>query len=261
MDKVYDHTLVEDKIYEQWEKGGYFKPEIHPNGKPYCIVLPPPNANGALHFGHAMFTVEDILIRYHRMLGDSTLWLPGSDHAGIETQFVFEKQLAKEGKSRFDFNREELYDMIRKYVDENRGGIQKQLKKLGYSLDWSREKYTLDPAIVELVIATFRKMYQDKLVYRDYRLVNYCTFDGTSFSDLEVISEEHDGILYHIDFPVKEGDSITIATTRPETLVGDVAVMVHPEDARYKHMIGKTVILPIVNREIPIIADEYVQMD
>lgn len=261
MDKVYDHTLVEDTIYEQWEKGGYFKPEIHPNGKPYCIVLPPPNANGALHFGHAMFTVEDILIRYHRMLGDSALWLPGSDHAGIETQFVFEKQLAKEGKSRFDFNREKLYEMIRKYVDENRGGIQKQLKKLGYSLDWSREKYTLDPAIVELVVQTFRKMYNEKMVYRDYRLVNYCTFDGTSFSDLEVISEEYDGILYRIDFPIKEGGIITIATTRPETLVGDVAVMVHPEDTRYKDIIGKTVILPIVNREIPIIADEYVQMD
>lgn len=261
MDKTYDHTKIEDKIYQKWEEGGYFQPETNPEGKPYCIVLPPPNANGALHFGHAMFTVEDILIRYHRMLGDAALWLPGTDHAGIETQFVFEKHLAKEGKSRFDFPREELYEMIRKYVNENRGGIQNQLRKLGYSLDWTREKYTLDPAIVELVMQTFRKMYEDKLVYRDYRLVNYCTFDGTSFSDLEVISEETEGVLYHIDFPLKDGGVITIATTRPETMVGDVAVMVNPGDSRYKDLVGKTVILPIVNREIPIIADQYVEID
>lgn len=261
MDKTYDHTKVEDRMYKKWEEAGAFQPEINPNGKPYCIILPPPNANGALHFGHAMFTVEDILIRYHRMKGDAALWLPGTDHAGIETQFVFEKKLAAEGKSRFDYSREELYDMIRKYVDENRGGIQNQLKKLGFSLDWSREKYTLDPAIVELVIKTFRKMYEDGLVYRDYRLVNYCTKDGTSFSDLETVSEQKERILYHIKFPLKEGGSITIATTRPETMVGDVAVMVHPEDPRYKEFIGKTVILPVVEREIPIIADEYVDME
>lgn len=261
MDKTYDHSKIEDKIYKKWEEAGAFAPEINPDGKPYCIILPPPNANGALHFGHAMFTVEDILIRYHRMKGDAALWLPGTDHAGIETQFVFEKKLASEGKSRFDFSREELYEMIRKYVDENRGGIQNQLRKLGYSLDWSREKYTLDPAIVELVIKTFRKMYADGMIYRDYRLVNYCTKDGTSFSDLEVVSEEKEGILYHITYPVKEGGSVTVATTRPETMFGDVAVMVHPEDKRYKALIGKTVLLPLTNREIPIIADEYVDME
>ncbi|HET9946603.1 MAG TPA: valine--tRNA ligase [Patescibacteria group bacterium] len=261
MDKTYDHTKVEDKIYKRWEDSGTFQPEINPDGKPYCIVLPPPNANGALHFGHAMFTVEDILIRYHRMKGYAALWLPGSDHAGIETQFVFEKKLAQEGKSRFDFPRETLYGMIRTYVDENRGGIQNQLRKLGYSLDWTREKYTLDPSIVDLVVETFKKMYADGLVYRDYRLVNYCTKDGTSFSDLETVSEEKEGILYHIQFPIKTGGFITIATTRPETLVGDVAVMVNPKDKRYEEFVGKTVLLPVVDREIPIIADEYVDME
>lgn len=261
MEKTYDHKKTEERIYQMLGKGGYFKPEIHPMGRPYCIILPPPNANGALHFGHAMYTVEDILIRYHRMKGYAALWLPGTDHAGIETQFVFEKQLAKEGKSRFDFPRDVLYEMIKKYVDENRGGIENQLRRLGYSLDWSREKYTLDPDIVELVNQTFREMYEKGLVYRDYRLVNYCTKDGTSFSDLEVVSEGKEGILYHIKYPIKEGGYITVATTRPETMFGDVAVMVNPEDRRYKEVIGKTVILPLVNREIPIIADEYVDKE
>jgi len=260
VDKVYNHKEVEGKIYKNWEEKGYFKPEINPKGKPYCIILPPPNANGALHFGHAMFTVEDILIRYHRMKGDSTLWLPGTDHAGIETQFVFEKKLKSEGKSRLDFDQETLYKMIWEYVEEHRGGIQNQLRKLGFSLDWSREKYTLDPDTVKLVHKTFKKMFDEGLVYRDFRLVNYCTFDGTSFSDLEVVNTEKEGTLYSIKFPIKGGGFITIATTRPETLVGDVAVMVNPNDKRYKNLIGKTVILPLVNREIPIIADSYVDM-
>ncbi len=261
MDKVYNHQDVEEKIYEQWEKAGTFQPEINPQGKPYTIILPPPNANGDLHFGHAMFVVEDILIRYHRMLGDSALWLPGTDHAGTETQFVFEKKLQEQGKSRFDFTREDLYHKIWDYVQENRGGIEKQLRRLGFSLDWSRQKFTLDADIVSLVKQSFKKMYEDGLIYRDYRLVNYCTRDGTSFSDLETISEEKEGILYHIKYPIKEGGFITVATTRPETMFGDVAVMVHPEDARYKQLIGKTVVLPLTNREIPIIADETVDKE
>lgn len=261
MDKAYNHKTVEDSIYTTWEEKGYFKPEVNPKGKSYSIILPPPNANGALHFGHAMFTVEDILIRYHRMKGYAALWLPGTDHAGIETQFVFEKKLKEEGKSRLDFDQETLYSLIESYVGKHRGGIQKQLRKLGFSLDWSREKYTLDPDIVKLVYKTFHQMYNDGLIYRDYKLVNYCTFDGTSFSDLEVVSEERDGILYYLKFPIKEGGEIIIATTRPETYLGDAAVMVNPEDKRYKHVIGKTVILPIINREIPIIADSYVDME
>jgi valyl-tRNA synthetase len=194
------------------------------------------------------------------MKGEAALWLPGTDHAGIETQFVFEKRLKDQGKSRLDFDRDTLYKMIDKYVNEHRGGIENQLKKLGFSLDWSREKYTLDPDIVKLVYKTFKKMYDEGLLYRDYRLVNYCTFDGTSFSDLEVVNVEREGTLYNIKFPIKSGGFITIATTRPETLVGDVAVMVNPKDKRYKDIIGKTAILPIVDREIPIIADEYVDM-
>ena len=261
MDKVYNHEEFEKKIYQEWEEKGYFKPEINPDGDPYTIILPPPNANGDLHFGHAMFVIEDILIRYHRMKGFKTLWLPGTDHAGTETQFVFEKKLQEQGESRFNFTREELYKKIWDYVQENRGGIEGQLKRLGFSLDWSRAKFTLDKDVVEIVLETFKKMYKDNLVYRDYRLVNYCTKDGTSFSDLEVVNEEREGILYYIQFPLKEGGHITIATTRPETLVGDVAVMVNPEDPRYKEVVGKTVILPFVNREIPIIADEYVKMD
>lgn len=261
MDKTYDHTKVEDRMYQKWEDADAFKPEVHPDGKPYTIILPPPNANGDLHFGHAMFVIEDILIRFHRMNGFAALWLPGSDHAGTETQFVFEKKLQAEGKSRFDFSRKDLYQMIWDYVQENRGGIQKQLRKLGFSLDWSREKFTLDTDVVTLVKRTFRKMYEDGLIYRDYRLVNYCTKDGTSFSDLETVSEEKEGTLYHITYLIKEGGSITVATTRPETLYGDVAVMVHPEDKRYKELIGKTVLLPLTNREVPIIADEYVDMN
>lgn len=260
MDKVYNHRDVEEKIYKVWEEKGYFKPEINPQGQPYCIILPPPNANGALHFGHTMFAVEDILIRYHRMRGEAVLWLPGADHAGIETQFVFEKKLKDQGKSRLDFDKKTLYKMIDEYVKEHRGGIEKQLRWLGFSLDWSREKYTLDPDIIKLVHKTFKKMYDEGLLYRDYRLVNYCTFDGTSFSDLEVVNVEREGTLYHIKFPLKSGGFITIATTRPETLVGDAAVMVNPKDKRYQDLIGKTVILPIVEREIPIIADEYVDM-
>ena len=192
------------------------------------------------------------------MKGDSCLWLPGTDHAGIETQFVFEKKLKQIGKSRLDFDQGTLYKMIWEYVEEHRGGIQNQLRKLGFSLDWSREKYTLDPDIIKLVYKTFKKMYDEGLVYRDFRLVNYCTFDGTSFSDLEVVNTEKEGVLYYIKFPIKGGEFITIATTRPETLVGDVAVMVNPNDKRYKGFVGKSAILPLVNREIPIIADEYV---
>ncbi|HEV2340080.1 MAG TPA: valine--tRNA ligase [Patescibacteria group bacterium] len=255
MDKVYDHKKIEEKTYRMWENGKYFQPEIHPTGKPYCIVLPPPNANGALHFGHAMFTVEDILIRYHRMMGEAALWLPGTDHAGIETQFVFEKQLAKSGKSRFDYSRVELYDLIKAYVDENRGGIEIQLRRLGYSLDWTREKYTLDPRIVTLVKQTFRKMYDESIIYRDYRLVNYCTKDGTSFSDLEVSYEERQDPLYYIKY-----GPLILATTRPETKFGDTAVAVNPNDKRYKKYIGKEIEIETVSGKVKmkVIADEYV---
>ena len=255
MDKVYEHKKVEEGIYKKWEEKGYFRPEIHPEGKPYTIILPPPNANGDLHFGHAMYTVEDILIRYHRMKGEAALWLPGTDHAGIETQFVYEKKLQLAGKSRFDYDQEALYKMIWEYVEQNKGKIQKQLRKLGFSLDWSREKYTLDPEIVELVYKTFKKMYDDGLIYRDYRLVNYCTKDGTSFSDLEVVYEERQSPLYYIKY-----GPLVLATTRPETKFGDTGVAVHPTDKRYQQYIGKEIEIETVlgKAKIRVVADESV---
>lgn len=255
MDKTYDPKKVEERIYKFWEEKGYFKPEINPTGKPYSIILPPPNANGALHFGHVMFTVEDILIRFKRMQGFAALWLPGTDHAGIETQFVFEKKLKAEGKSRLDFGQGALYKMIWDYVEENRGGIENQLRRLGFSLDWSRERYTLDPDIVKLVYKTFKWMYDDGLVYRDYRLVNYCTFDGTSFSDLEVVYEEKKDPLYYIKY-----GPLVLATTRPETKFGDTAVAVNPDDKRYKKFVGKEIEIETVlgKAKLKVVADSYV---
>ncbi len=262
MDKVYDHAKVEDKLYKTWEEKGYFKPEINPNGAPYSIVLPPPNANAPLHFGHAMYVVEDILIRYHRMKGFAALWVAGADHAGTETQFVFEKKLKEQGKSRLDYDRDILYQMIWDYVQDNRGGMENQLRKLGFSLDWSRLKFTLDPDIVAIVYKTFGKMFDQGLVFRAERLVNYCTFDGTSFSDLEVVNVEKEGVLYHIRYPLVDGGGeIVVATTRPETMFGDTAVMVHPDDPRYRDLIGKMVKLPLTDREIEIIADEHVEKE
>lgn len=236
MDKVYKQEEIESKWYKVWEKAGYFQPGINPKGKPFTIILPPPNANAPLHFGHAMYTVEDILVRYHRMLGDAALWLPGSDHAGFETQVVFEKHLEKMGKSRFDYDRETLYKMIWDFVQNNKGTMESQLRKLGFSVDWSREKFTLDPDIIKVVYKTFKKLFDDGLAYRGLRLVNYCTKDGTSFSDLEVIYEDRTTPLYYIKY-----GPLTLATVRLETKFGDTAVAVHPDDKRYQKYIGQTI--------------------
>lgn len=255
MDKVYDHKSVEDKIYQKWEKSKSFSPEINPNGKPFTIILPPPNANAPLHFGHAMYVVEDILVRYHRMLGDASLWLPGADHAGFETQFVFEKALQKEGKSRFDFDRDTLHKMIWDFVESNRGTMESQLKRLGFSLDWSRLKFTLDPKVVEIVYVTFKKLYDDGLVYRDLKLVNYCTKDGTGFSDLEVKYVEQNDPLYYMKY-----GPFVLATVRPETKFGDTAVAVHPDDKRYKEYIGKEIEFESLNGKVKlmVVGDEAV---
>lgn len=262
MDKTYNHKDVEEKLYKFWEENKLFEPEVNPKGKPYTIILPPPNANADLHFGHAMMSVEDILIRYHRMKGYAALFLPGSDHAGFETQVVFEKHLAKEDKSRFDFDRETLYKKVWDFVQENKGKMESQLRRLGFSVDWSREKFTLDPDIIKIVYKTFKKMHEDGLIYRAKRLVNYCVKHGTSFSDLEVLHEERKAKLYYIKYPYDEVDgSITVATTRPETMLGDVAVAVNPKDKRYKEAVGKTVILPIMNRKIKVIADDAVDIE
>ena len=256
MDKAYDHSSVESSIYDQWEKGGYFSPVIDPSKKPFTIILPLPNANDPMHMGHALFTVEDILIRYHRMKGDPTLWLPGGDHAGIETQFVFEKYLAKEGKSRFQFDRDTLYRMIAEFVDKNKNINKDQMKRLGFSLDWSRYHFSLEPDIVDRVLITFEKLYKDNLVYRAQRLCNYCTKCGTAYSDLEVDHEERTDQLYYLDY-----GPIQIATARPETIFADVAVAVNPNDKRYKNLVGKTAIIPLIGKEIPIIADEAIQIE
>lgn len=261
MEKTFQPAQFESQLYEGWEAKGLFTAQVNPKKKPFSIILPPPNANGSLHWGHALFVYEDIMIRYHKLQGYETLWQLGLDHAGIETQFVFEKELKKKGKSRFDYDRETLYKMIWDFVEGNKGTITAQLKRLGFALDWTREKYTLEPELVHIVYQTFERLFNDGLVYRANRLVNYCTSCGTSFSDLEVSDEEVIGKLYFINFPIKDGGHIQVATTRPETLLGDVAVMVNPSDKKYQKLIGHTVVLPISNREIPVIADEYVDSE
>ncbi len=236
MDKMYNPAAVEENIYRMWEDGGYFTPKIDPKKKPFSILLPLPNANDPMHMGHALFTVQDILIRYHKMKGDPTLWLPGGDHAGIETQYVFEKQLARTDKSRFDFDRDTLYKMIEEFVEKNKDTNRNQMKRLGFSMDWTRYRYSLDPQIVATVLDTFKKLHTDNLVYRDERLVNYCTKCGTGFSDLEIKHVKQTDPLYYM----KYGPFI-LATVRPETKFGDTAVAVHPKDKRYKEWIGKEI--------------------
>jgi len=258
MDKKYNFRNYEQKLYSFWEQGGYFTAKVDKSKKPFCIILPPPNANADLHLGHAMYVYEDVMIRYHKLKGHEALWLAGADHAGIETQFVYEKYLKKQGKSRFDFDRKTLFSDIWDFVMKNRETMENQLRKLGFALDWSKKKFTMDHDIVKVVYNTFKHLHDDGLIYRANRLVNYCTSCGTSFSDLEVADKEVTGKLYYIKYLLKEGGSVTIATTRPETYLGDVAVMVHPEDTRYKDLIGKTVVLPLIDREVPIIADKYV---
>jgi len=256
MDKAYNSSS-ESQIYDLWLDSGAFTPKIDKSKKPYSIILPLPNANEPMHMGHALFTVQDILIRFHRMLGDSTLWLPGGDHAGIETQFVFEKKLSKEGKSRFDFDRQTLYQLIWDFVEENRKHNQFQMKKLGFSMDWTRYHYSLEPKIINNVLNTFKKLYHDGLVYRDEKIVNYCTHCGTAFSNLEVDYIDEIGKLYYM----KYGPFI-LATTRPETKFGDTAVAVNPKDKRYTQYIGQEITVEGLNGPftVRVIADDMVDM-
>lgn len=256
MDPQYDHTKYESAIYKKWEGSGAFSPTTS-HKKPFTIIMPPPNANDPLHIGHARFVaIEDALIRYQRMKGVPTLWLPGADHAGIETQYVFEKKLREKGKSRFNFDRDTLYKMIWDYVHANMGTMESQLKKLGASCDWSRFKFTLDPDIVKVVYETFKKLYDDGLIYRGERIVNYCPRCGTAYSQLEVNYEERDDSIYYLDY-----GTITIATTRPETIFADVAVAVSPKDKKYEKIVGLNAKIPLINREIPVIADNLVDKD
>ena len=252
MEPQYDHKKYEADIYKLWEESNAFEPKG--KGKPFTIIMPPPNANNPLHIGHARFiAIEDVLIRYHRMKGEPTLWLPGSDHAGIETQFVFEKKLRETDKSRFDYDRETLYKMIWDYVQDNTGVMETQLRQLGASCDWSRFKFTLDPEIVKVVYGTFKKLADDELVYRGERIVSYCPRCGTAYSQLEVDSVEREDSLYYLDY-----GTVTIATTRPETIFADVAVAVNPKDKKYLNLDGKTAKIPLINREVPVITDNLV---
>ena len=258
--KQYIPNDYEPNIYALWETSGALEPTGV--GKPYSIVMPPPNANGNLHIGHALdMNLKDILIRYHRMKGDDAVFIPGADHAGFETWVVYERELTKQGKSRFDFSRDQLYSQVWNFVQEKRGNMELQLRALGVSASWKHLTFTLDDKVINTVYDTFKKMWDDNLVYRGERIVNYCTEHQTSFADIEVEHKNEKGKLWKIAYPTldKIGE-IIIATTRPETMLGDVAVAVHPDDERYKKLVGTRILLPIVDKEIPIIADEYVDM-
>lgn len=259
--KVYEPGQYESDIYALWEKSGAFRPAD--SDKHFSIVVPPPNANGNLHLGHGLtLAIEDIMIRHHRLKGESALFVPGADHAGFETWVVYEKQLANEGKSRFDFTREQLYEQIWDFVSQNKDNYQQQFRQLGASVDWENYTYTLDEKVVKQAHTTFRKMFEEGLIYRAEKLINFCTFHGTGFADIEVAYREEQGHLWHIRYPLTDGSGdIVVATTRPETMLGDVAVAVHPGDKRYGKFVGKTVKLPLTNRELPIIADDFVELE
>ena len=258
--KAYEPNHFESDIYELWEKTGAFKPSGE--GDPYTIVMPPPNANGNLHIGHGLtIALEDILTRYHRLKGENTWYIPGADHAGFETWVVFERKLEAEGKTRFDYPRDDLYDMVWDFVHEQRGNMEKQLRALGASCDWDSLTFTLDQKVVDTVYNTFEKLWKQGLIYRGYKLVNFCTKHQTAFADIEVTHEDEQGKLWQIAYPLVEPKAglkeIIVSTTRPETLLGDTAVAVNPEDNRYKKIIGAKVKLPLTDREIEIIADEH----
>ena len=262
--KSFEPKSVEAHWYPKWEAAGYFNAGIDANKtENFCIQLPPPNVTGTLHMGHGFNqTLMDTLTRYHRMKGDNTLWQPGTDHAGIATQIVVERQLDAQGISRHDLGREKFIEKVWEWKEYSGGTITQQMRRLGTSPDWSRERFTMDPALNKTVTETFVRLYNEGLIYRGKRLVNWDVKLGTAVSDLEVVQEEEDGFMYHIRYPLADGSGhLVVATTRPETMLGDVAVMVHPEDERYQHLIGQQVKLPLCDRNIPIIADDYVDKE
>lgn len=261
MPKAYDPRETEQRLYDWWESKGYFTPTLDPNKKPFTIVIPPPNVTGELHHGHAMFVAfEDLLIRWHRMKGEAALWLPGTDHAGIATQNVVEKALLKQGVSRKEIGREEFVERVWEWKAEYGGIITRQIRRLGASVDWTRERFTMDEQLSRAVREAFVRMYEKGLIYRGPRLVNWCPKDESAISDLEVDHDDVQGKLYHVKYPIEgePGVFVTVATTRPETMLGDTAVVVHPEDGRYTDLVGKFAILPPLGRRLPIIADESV---
>ncbi|WP_418790757.1 valine--tRNA ligase [Phosphitispora sp. TUW77] len=257
---TYDPQQVEKRLYEFWEKNGFFHAEVEKDRKPFTIVMPPPNVTGALHMGHAMDnTLQDILIRWRRMQGYNTLWVPGTDHAGIATQAKVEEQIAKEGVSKYDLGREKFLERVWEWKELYHGRIASQLRVIGSSCDWDRERFTMDEGCSRAVQKVFVDLYRKGLVYQDNYIINWCPKCHTTISDIEVEHKEQAGCFYHLRYPIKHSDDyVYLATTRPETMLGDTAVAVHPDDDRYRHLIGQTVILPIVGREIPVVADTYV---
>jgi len=265
---TYDPTEIEKKWYQTWEQQGYFKPSGH--GESFCIMIPPPNVTGSLHMGHGFNnTIMDALTRYNRMMGKNTLWQPGTDHAGIATQMVVERQLAAQNVSRHDLGREQFIDKVWEWKEQSGGTITKQIRRLGSSVDWSRERFTMDEGLSNAVKEVFVQLHEQGLIYRGKRLVNWDPKLQTALSDLEVESVEEKGSLWHFKYFFEDkslktqdgNDYLVVATTRPETLLGDSAVAVHPEDERYAHLIGKNIVLPITGRLVPIVADEYVEKD
>lgn len=261
--KQYDPKEVEDRIYSSWIDGDYFHAKLDLNKKPYTIVIPPPNITGQLHMGHALDnTLQDILIRYRRMQGFDALWIPGTDHASIATEAKIVEAMAKEGITKDDLGRDKFIERAWQWKEQFGGRIVEQLKKLGSSCDWERERFTLDEGCSKAVNEVFVRLYEKGLIYQGERIINWCPHCLTSISDAEVDYEEKDGSFWHLRYPITDGSGfIELATTRPETLLGDTAIAVNPKDERYKHLVGKTVTLPIVNKEIPIVADNYVEMD
>ena len=264
MEPKFQPEKYESALYEMWEKRGLFSPKkgkpSESAGRPYTILMPPPNANASLHAGHGMYTVDDIMIRYKRLKGFASVWLPGLDHAGIETQFVYEKELAKQGKSRMDFDRKTLYEDIYKFVENNSGLIYKQFRRLGFMADWKRSVYTLDTHVIQRVFTTFKKMFEDKLVYRGNYLVNYCTHCGTTLAELEINHIERIDPLYYIKYPFAgdKNKNISVATVRPETIFVDTHLAIHPKDKKRNKLVGKKVLNPLTSQEMEIISDEFV---
>ncbi len=262
MDKTYQPQDIEQRWYQHWEQSGYFAPKGE--GKPYCIMIPPPNVTGTLHMGHGFNQmVIDTLIRYHRMKGDKTLYQPGTDHAGIATQMVVERQLLAQGVTRHDLGREAFLEKVWEWKGQSGDTINRQLRRLGTTPDWSRERFTMDEGLSEAVREVFVRLHEEGLIYRGKRLVNWDTVLHTAVSDLEVVSEEENGNMWHFRYPLADAagnatdEFLIVATTRPETMLGDSAVAVNPKDERYQHLIGKNVVLPLVGRLIPVVGDDY----
>ena len=258
MDKSYSPRDIEPRIYAAWEAGGWFAPAG--DGTPYCIMIPPPNVTGTLHMGHAFqHTLMDALTRFHRMEGDRTLWQTGTDHAGIATQMVVERQLNALGKTRQELGRAAFIERVWQWKEESGGTISRQMRRLGNSVDWSRARFTMDESLSEAVLEVFVRLHEQGLIYRGQRLVNWDPVLHTALSDLEVASEPEPGHLWHLRYPLANGSGhVVVATTRPETMLGDTAVAVHPDDDRYRHLVGQQIRLPLTDRLVPVIADEYV---